>query len=289
MTTPAEHQRLLRLATRASLAVASILVVSKALAWWLSGSVSLLAGLTDSALDAVASFLNLLAVHYALRPADDDHRFGHGKAEALAGIAQALFIGGSAVLIGLQAVERLQAPQPLGDTAVGIAVMLLSLALTVALLALQRKVIRVTGSTAVRADSLHYRSDLLLNGSILLALLLARFGWPQLDALFGLGIAFYILWSALQIARESTAILMDQELPGDISDDMARRVLAIDGVQGVHDLRTRMSGNQWFVQLHIELPGQLPLHQAHSLCVQASEVIRQHYPKADVIVHADPL
>lgn len=289
MTTPAEHQRLLRLATRASLAVASILVVSKALAWWLSGSVSLLAGLTDSALDAVASFLNLLALHYALRPADDDHRFGHGKAEALAGIAQALFIGGSAVLIGLQAVERLQAPQPLGDTAVGIAVMLLSLALTVALLALQRKVIRVTGSTAVRADSLHYRSDLLLNGSILLALLLARFGWPQLDALFGLGIAFYILWSALQIARESTAILMDQELPGDVSDDMARRVLAIDGVQGVHDLRTRMSGNQWFVQLHIELPGQLPLHQAHSLCVQASEVIRQHYPKADVIVHADPL
>ena len=155
ITTPAEHQRLLRLATRASLAVASILVLSKALAWWLSGSVSLLAGLTDSALDAVASFLNLLAVHYALRPADDDHRFGHGKAEALAGMAQALFIGGSAVLIGVQAVERLHTPQPLGDTAVGIGVMLLSLVLTLALLALQHRVIRLTGSTAVRADSLH--------------------------------------------------------------------------------------------------------------------------------------
>ncbi|AUA31604.1 cation diffusion facilitator family transporter [Pseudomonas sp. SGAir0191] len=289
MTTSAEHKRLLRLATRASLAVASILVVSKALAWWLSGSVSLLAGLTDSALDAVASFLNLLAVHYALRPADDDHRFGHGKAEALAGIAQALFIGGSAVLIALQALERLRNPQPLGDTAIGIGVMLLSLVLTVALLALQRKVIRATGSTAVRADSLHYRSDLLLNGSILLALLLARFGWPQLDALFGLGIALYILWSALQIARESTAILMDKELPVDVSEDMANRVLAIDGVLGVHDLRTRVSGNQWFVQLHIELPGQLPLHHAHGLCVQASEVIRQQYPKADVMVHADPV
>ncbi|KTT00814.1 cation diffusion facilitator family transporter [Pseudomonas fulva] len=289
MTTSAEHKRLLRLATRASLAVASILVVSKALAWWLSGSVSLLAGLTDSALDAVASFLNLLAVHYALRPADDDHRFGHGKAEALAGIAQALFIGGSAVLIALQALERLRNPQPLGDTAIGIGVMLLSLVLTVALLALQRKVIRATGSTAVRADSLHYRSDLLLNGSILLALLLARFGWPQLDALFGLGIALYILWSALQIARESTAILMDKELPVDVSEDMANRVLAIDGVLGVHDLRTRVSGNQWFVQLHIELPGQLPLHHAHGLCVQASEVIRDQYPKADVMVHADPV
>ncbi|MCX2687499.1 cation diffusion facilitator family transporter [Pseudomonas sp. DCB_AW] len=289
MITPAEHQRLLRLATRASLAVASILVVSKALAWWLSGSVSLLAGLTDSALDAVASFLNLLAVHYALRPADDDHRFGHGKAEALAGMAQALFIAVSAVLIGVQAVERLQTPQPLGDTGVGIAVMLLSLALTVALLALQHKVIRLTGSTAVRADSLHYRSDLLLNGSILLALLLTQFGWSQLDALFGLGIAFYILWSALQIARESTAILMDKELPGDVGEAMSALVLAIPDVKGVHDVRTRVSGNQWFVQLHLELPGELALHEAHSLCVAASEVIRQRYPQADVMVHADPV
>ena len=289
MTSSAEHQRLLRLATRASLAVATILVVSKAVAWWLSDSVSLLAGLTDSALDAVASFLNLLAVHYALRPADDDHRFGHGKAEALAGMAQALFIGVSAVLIGVQAVDRLQSPQPLGDTAAGIAVMLLSLVLTLALLTFQRKVIRATGSTAVRADSLHYRSDLLLNGSILLALMLARFGWPQLDALFGLGIALYILWSAVQIARESTAILMDRELPADIGERMLELVCAIPGVKGAHDLRTRVSGNRWFVQLHLELPGELKLHDAHELCVQASAAIRQRYPRADVMVHADPV
>ncbi|QXH47567.1 cation diffusion facilitator family transporter [Pseudomonas xanthosomatis] len=289
MSVSAEHQRLLRLATRASLCVASILVLSKAVAWWLSGSVSLLAGLTDSALDAVASFLNLLAVHYALRPADDDHRFGHGKAEALAGMAQALFIGVSAVLIAVQAVQRLQAPQPLGDTAAGIAVMLLSLVLTLGLLAFQRKVVRLTGSTAVRADSLHYRSDLLLNGSILLALLLARFGWPQLDALFGLGIALYILWSAVQIARESTAILMDQELPADIVERMLEVVLAIPGVKGAHDLRTRVSGSQWFVQVHLELPGALPLEQAHELCVQASAAIRERYPRADVMVHADPV
>ncbi|MCV9921305.1 cation diffusion facilitator family transporter [Pseudomonas sp. BT-42-2] len=289
MTPTAEQQRLLRLATRASLAVASILVLSKAVGWWLSGSVSLLAGLTDSALDAVASLLNLLAVHYALRPADDDHRFGHGKAEALAGMAQALFIGVSAVLIGVQAVERLRTPQPLGDTAAGIAVMVLSLVLTLALLAFQRKVIRATGSTAVRADSLHYRSDLLLNGSILLALLLAGFGWPQLDALFGLGIALYILWSAIQIARESTAILMDKELPADVGERMLELVCAIPGVRGAHDLRTRVSGSYWFVQLHLELPGELALHDAHELCVQASAVIRERYPQADVMVHADPV
>ncbi|MBH3430795.1 cation diffusion facilitator family transporter [Pseudomonas alkylphenolica] len=289
MTPSAEHQRLLRLATRASLAVASILVLTKAVAWWLSGSVSMLAGLTDSVLDGVASFLNLLAVHYALRPADDDHRYGHGKAEAMAGMAQALFIGASAVLISVQAIERLRDPQPLGDTAIGIAVMLLSLALTVALLLLQAKVIRITGSTAVRADSLHYRSDLLLNGSILVALILARLGWPQLDAFFGLGIALYILWSALQIARESTAILMDQELPGDISEQMLQLACSIPEVRGAHDLRTRVSGSHWFVQLHLELPGDLPLTEAHALCDQAAAAIHAKYPRAEVLVHADPV
>ncbi|MBV6288649.1 cation diffusion facilitator family transporter [Pseudomonas aegrilactucae] len=289
MHTRAEHARLLRLATSASLAVAAILIVSKAIAWWFSGSVSLLAGLTDSLLDGVASFLNLLAVRYALRPADDDHRYGHGKAEALAGMAQALFIGVSAVLIGAQALERVQTPQPLGDATLGIVVMLLSLALTVALLLLQARVVRITGSTAVRADSLHYRSDLLLNASILLALVLARFGWPQLDAFFGLGIALYILWSALQIARESAAILMDKELPGDVSEQMLALACSVPGVVGAHDLRTRVSGNHWFVQVHLELPGAMPLTEAHGLCDAAAAAIHRAYPKAEVLVHADPV
>ncbi|KIU45667.1 ferrous iron transporter [Pseudomonas putida] len=289
MNTSAEHARLLRLATNASLGVASILIVSKAVAWWLSGSVSLLAGLTDSMLDGVASFLNLLAVRYALRPADDDHRYGHGKAEALAGMAQALFIGVSAVLIGVQAVERLKNPTPLGDATVGIAVMLLSLGLTVALLMVQARVVRLTGSTAVRADSLHYRSDLLLNASILVALVLARFGWPQVDAYFGLGIALYILWSAFQIARESSAILMDKELPGEVSEQMMTLVCAVPGVQGAHDLRTRVSGNRWFVQVDLELPGTLTLTEAHVLCDAAAAAIRREYPKAEVLVHADPV
>ncbi|WP_210014054.1 cation diffusion facilitator family transporter [Pseudomonas palmensis] len=289
MNTSAEHARLLRLATNASLGVASILIVSKAVAWWLSGSVSLLAGLTDSMLDGVASFLNLLAVRYALRPADDDHRYGHGKAEAMAGMAQALFIGGSAVLIGVQAVERLKNPTPLGDATVGIVVMLLSLGLTVTLLMVQARVVRLTGSTAVRADSLHYRSDLLLNASILVALVLARFGWPQVDAYFGLGIALYILWSALQIARESSAILMDKELPGEVSEQMMTLVCAVPGVQGAHDLRTRVSGNRWFVQVDLELPGTLTLTEAHVLCDAAAAAIRREYPKAEVLVHADPV
>ncbi|MCB2252549.1 cation diffusion facilitator family transporter [Pseudomonas chlororaphis] len=288
MSSSPEHARLLRLATRASLAVASILIVAKAIAWWLSGSVSLLAGLTDSLLDGAASFLNLLAVHYALRPADDDHRYGHGKAESLSGMAQALFIAVSAVLIGVQAVERLQNPEPLGAPWVGIGVMLLSLALTVALLMVQHRVIRETGSTAVRADSLHYRSDLLLNGSILVALLLASFGWQQLDAWFGLAIAVYILWSAIQIARESVAVLMDEELPPEVSRHMLELACSVPGVLGAHDLRTRISGSHWFVQLHLELPGELTLSVAHGLSDRAAEAIQAAYPKAEVLVHADP-
>ncbi|MDG9927773.1 MULTISPECIES: cation diffusion facilitator family transporter [unclassified Pseudomonas] len=289
MTVSPRHARLLRQATAAALATALLLAGAKAVAWWLSGSVSLLAGLTDSLLDGAASLLNLIAVHYSLRPADDDHRYGHGKAEALAGLAQAMFVGASAVLVALQAWDRLHHPEPLGAPALGIAVMLLSLALTVALLLFQRHVVRVTGSTAIRADSLHYRSDLLLNGGILLALVLTAFGWQQLDAVFGLGIAAYILWSAISIVREAVAVLMDEELTPDIAERMQALTRAVPGVLGVHDLRTRVSGTRWFVQLHLELPGELSLREAHQRCVEVAKVIRAEFPHAEVLVHADPV
>lgn len=288
MTTSQEHARLLRLATRASLAVASILIVTKAIAWWLSGSVSLLAGLTDSLLDGAASFLNLLAVHYALRPADDDHKYGHGKAEALSGMAQALFIAVSACLIGYQAVDRIQNPEEISSAGIGVAVILLSLVLTLLLLAFQYKVVKETGSAAIRADSLHYRSDLLLNMGILMALVLAWFGWQELDAWFGLGISLYILWSAFQIAKETVAVLMDEELPTDVSTRMLELACEVPGVLGAHDLRTRISGNHWFVQMHLELPGSLTLSIAHGLCDQVAAAITREYPRAEVLVHADP-
>ncbi|WP_263144151.1 cation diffusion facilitator family transporter [Pseudomonas sp. RIT-PI-AD] len=288
MSLTSDPGRLMRLATRAALAVALGLALAKGIAWWMSGSVSLLAGLTDSLLDGAASLLNLLAVHYSLRPADRDHRYGHGKAEAMAGLGQALFIGVSAVLIAMQAVDRLLHPQPLVAAGAGIAVILLSLLATGALLLFQRHVVRATGSTAVRADSLHYRSDLLLNAGILLALSLAGFGWPHTDALFGLGIAGYILYSALSITRESFSVLMDQELPTDVSDAMLALARQVPGVLGAHDLRTRMSGSHWFVQLHLELPDEMPLLQAHALGERAAAAIRAAYPRAEVLVHADP-
>ncbi|MNV38449.1 Ferrous-iron efflux pump FieF [compost metagenome] len=204
-------------------------------------------------------------------------------------MAQALFISGSAVLIALQAVERIKHPEPIGAAWLSIGVIIFSLLLTAALLVLQQRVVRETGSNAVRADSLHYRSDMLLNGSILIALVLAGFGWYQLDAWFGLAIAAYILWSAIQIARESFAVLMDQELPPDVSQRMLELACSVPGVLGAHDLRTRVSGNHWFVQLHLELPGELTLTVAHGLSDQAADAIRAVYPQAEVLVHADPV
>lgn len=288
MSLSREHGRLMRLASGAALATALVLIAAKAIAWWLSGSVSLLAGLTDSLLDAAASLLNLIAVNYALRPADEDHRYGHGKAEALAGLGQAVFIAISAVLVGISGFERLQEPQAIEATGIGVAVILLSLAMTGLLLVFQRHVVKVTGSTAIRADSLHYASDLLLNSSILVALLLAAYGWQRADALFGIAIALYIFWSALTIVRESAAVLMDKELPLEISERMMQLALGIPGVLDAHDLRTRMSGTRWFVQLHLDLPSSLTLQEAHDLCEAAEFAIRAEFPRAEVLVHADP-
>jgi len=281
--------RLMRQATYAALAVALLLACCKAVAWWISGSVSLLAGLTDSLLDGAASLLNVLAVHYSLRPPDNGHRYGHGKAEALAGLGQAAFICISAFLVGSQGIDRLLNPQPLGAPLLGVLVMLLSLALTLALLKFQGYVIRVTGSTAIKADSLHYRSDLLLNSSILLALLLAGAGLERLDALFGIAIAFYILWSAISIAREATTILMDAELSKEIRQHIQQLVCSVPTVLDCHDLRTRISGTRWFVQLHVDLPDSMSLCAAHDICVKVGNLIQQHYPQAEVLVHADPL
>lgn len=289
MPTRPDHARLMRLATAAALVVALSLALSKAVAWWLSGSVSLLAGLTDSLLDGAASLINLLAVHYSLRPADEDHRYGHGKAEALAGLGQAVFISVSAILVGVQGVDRLLHPQPLGAQALGIAVILGSLVATGLLLLFQRHVVRVTGSTAIRADSLHYRSDILLNSSILIALVVANFGFGRLDALFGISISGYILWSALQIGRESVSVLMDEELSEDLRQHIEELALTVPQVLDVHDLRTRVSGTHWFIQLHVSLPGGMSLIEAHDHAEAVEAAIRKEYPRAEVLVHTDPL
>ena len=288
MTDSSRHARLLRLATRASVATATLLIAGKLAAWVLTGSVSVLASLIDSMMDVAASVINLFAVRYALTPADREHRFGHGKAESLAGLAQTTFIAGSAVFLILQALDRLLHPRPLEDVGIGVGVMVFAILATLALLLFQRHVIRATGSTAIRADALHYTTDVLTNVSIIIALLLSGYGWHGIDALFGLGIAAYILHSAWRIGYEAFQLLMDRELPDEQRQRIRQAVLTDGRVRGIHDLRTRRAGHDIFIQLHLELDDELSLFDAHAIADQVEERIRQIHPEADILIHKGP-
>jgi ferrous-iron efflux pump FieF len=286
---PERRAQLLRFATGASVTVAGVLIVGKLGAWLATGSVTVLASLVDSLMDAVASAINLMAVRYSLLPADDEHRFGHGKAEALAGLGQATFIAGSALFLLLEAVNRLLHPEPLVEIGVGIGVMVFAILATVVLLGIQRRVIRLTGSTAIKADSLHYAADLVTNLSTIAALTLAVLGWHGADPLFALAIAGYILYSAFDIGREAVELLMDRELPEEMRDRIRALAYARPEVLGVHDLRTRQAGHQYFVQLHVELDDNLPLREAHAAADAVENAILHDFPNAEVIVHQDPV
>lgn len=282
--------KLLRLATYASVATATVLIVAKLIAWYLTSSISVLASLVDSLMDAGASLINLFAVRYALTPPDSEHRFGHGKAESLAGLGQATFIAGSAVFLVLEAIDRLIHPQPLAQIGVGIGVMGFAIVATLILLAIQRHVIRHTHSTAIRADALHYATDLLTGASIIIALVLTLvFGWNGLDAWFAIAIAAYILYGAWQIANDALRELLDRELPDGQREYITQLARSYPGVLGVHDLRTRQSGRACFIQLHLELDGSRTLSDAHSIGDAVEARIQAQFPNADIIIHQDPV
>ena len=279
----------MRLATYASVAVASVLIVTKFTAWVMTDSVSLLSTLIDSLLDVAASGLNLIAVHHALQPADHEHRFGHGKAEALAGLGQAAFISGSAAFLLIEAGQRILKPKTIDNSEIGIAVMVMAIVLIVILVAFQRYVVRMTGSFAISADSLHYQADVLVNASVIVSLLLVtRLGWTLADPLFAIAIAGYIVWGAWRIAHGAVDVLMDHELPDE--DRQRIRAIAMDhpGVRDLHDLRTRSSGTQAFIQLDLELDGDLKLRDAHAVAVQVMIKLADAFPNAEVFVHQDP-
>ena len=280
---------LMKRATYASVAVVTTLLLAKTGAWLMTDSVSVLSSLLDSLLDAAASLVNLFAVRTALIPADREHRFGHGKAEPLAGLVQAAFIAASSVLLVLEAARRLATPQPVKHGEVGVAVMLLSLVLTLALVAYQRRVVRATQSVAIDADSLHYQSDLLLNGSVIVSLALTTWlGWHALDPLFALGVAAYLLRTSWTIGRMALDRLMDRELPDPDRARIRAIALAHPEVRAVHDLRTRSSGPDLFIQLHLEMDGAMSLLRSHEVADAAEREIMAIYPNAEVIIHQDP-
>ena len=283
-----ETAKLLRLATYASTSVAIVLIAAKLFAWAASDSVSLLATLIDSMLDAVASIINLVAVRHALTPADKEHRFGHGKAEALAGLSQSLFIAGSAGYLLIEAWQRVIQPSAVESVELGIFVMAISIVATMLLLAFQRHVIKKTNSTAIRADALHYRTDLMVNGSVIVALLLANAGWPSFDGLFAGAIAIYILFSAREIIVTSYDHLMDRELPDEDRQKIKALVMQHPKARGLHDLRSRHSGTMTFIQLHLELDDDLSLMAAHKISDEVERSIVNAFPGSEILIHIDP-
>ena len=282
-------ERLKKLATYAAVSVAGILIAIKVWAWLATGSVAMFASLVDSSLDLLASGLNLLAVRHALTPADREHRFGHGKAEAIAGLGQAAFIAGSSAFLIFQSVTRIADPHAIPPSALAVVVMLISIALTLGLVTLQRYVIRRTRSLAIGADSLHYVGDLAMNAGVIVALLLAGWlGWTLADPLFGLAIACIIGWGAVQILRGSYDELMDREFADTERQRIKDIVKQHSAVISLHDLRTRHSGHHAFIQLHLELAPTMSLLDAHRISDEVEDAIRLAFPDAEVLIHQDP-
>ncbi|CAM2009370.1 cation diffusion facilitator family transporter [Acanthopleuribacter pedis] len=280
---------LLRRATLASVTVASLLIVVKSAAWVNTGSVSVLSSLVDSLLDSLASFINFFAVRFALKPADHQHRFGHGKWEAVAAMGQALVIAASAAFLGYESVQRFVDPQPIQQGELGIAVMVFSIGITLVLVLYQRHVVKKTRSLAIDSDQLHYTGDILMNLAIIVSLICADFlQWTWADPLFGLLIAGYILNAARQILSGAMDMLLDRELPGEIRRDIFLRARGVEGVRGVHDLRTRRSGVHYLAQMHVELDPTLNLYDAHLIGEAVERTIQAVYPQMEILIHLDP-
>jgi len=285
----AETPRLMRWASVASMSVATVLIVAKTVAWLMTDSVGMLSSLIDSALDLVSSLITFVAIRMALTPADADHRFGHGKAEALAGVAQAGFITASAGGLLLTVVDRFLHPRAVQEEFVGVLVSALAIVLTLALMTFQSYVVRRTASLAITADRAHYTTDFITNIAVGVGIWLSsRLDQPLIDLAVAVGVALYLGVSAWSIGRHSIDVLMDRELPAEDRKRILDIVRRHPGVRSVHDLRTRSSGLHQFIQLHLVLHPTMSLGRSHVISDSVEAAIRDAFPQAEVMVHIDP-
>ena len=286
------HEERGRLTTRAALAsivMAVILIVLKSYAALQTSSMAMLGSLADSGLDLVASLIILLGVRIAAAPADTEHRFGHGKAEALAALVQIILITLSAIFIGFRAVQRLLSGAHTADAELGIGVSVVAMVLTAALITYQRHVVKRTGSLAIGTDRLHYSSDLLLNGSVVVALGLDQYaGWTGADAIFGVLIALWLLWGAWSASSHALDQLMDREWPDELRERFLAATKEYPALTGLHDLRTRSSGTHYFAQFHVWVPAEWTVQEAHDRLDAIEEELQQRFPDTEILIHVDP-
>lgn len=284
-----EYGNLVSFAGKAAVFAASLLIIVKLIAWIMTGSSSILAALTDSLVDITASIINLFAIRVALQPADIEHRFGHGKAESLAGLAQAAFISASSIFLMITGVSSIINGHQISASETGIAVMIFSVVVTVLLVLFQSYVVKKTNSVAIKADSLHYRTDIFMNAAVLLAIVLTGYGWHWADGVFAIIVSFFILYSAWEIGVQSIDALMDKNLSKKEEEQIIKIAYSVKGVRGVHDLRTRSSGNVKFIQLHLELDDEQSLLSAHKISDEVDEALLSTFPNSDILIHLDPV
>ena len=286
---PAEAAALTRRVTSLSVIVAAVLIVVKFIAWQASGSIALLASLADSGLDLIASLVTFFAVRYAAAPPDAEHRFGHGKAEAFASLTQAGLVFASAALVGEEAIRHLLDPRPIAAEGWAMGVMVVSIALTSALMYAQTQVLKRTGSVAVSGDRAHYAADLASNLIAFVGIgAVALTGFTRADAAAGLLVALWLVWGAIGVFRQASSQLMDHELSEEARSRIFQLMTADPRVKGVHQLRTRASGPYVHIQLHADLDPTLSLEVAHEVMVAAENRVLEAFPAADIIIHPDP-
>lgn len=286
---PADRSELTTRAAIASIVMAVILIALKSWAAYRTDSTAMLGSLADSGIDLVASLVVLLGVRIAAQPADFDHRFGHGKAEALAALVQIVLITISAIYIGGRAVQRLMSGAQTAEAELGIGVSLVAIGMTLGLISYQRYVVRRTGSLAIGTDRLHYSSDLLLNGSVIVALALDQFARLKgADAVFGLAIALWLLWSAWRASSHTFDQLMDREWPDDLRDRFLAAAKEYPELAGLHDFRTRTSGTHNFAQFHVWVPANWTVQEAHDRLDRVEEELQRRFPNTEILIHVDP-
>jgi ferrous-iron efflux pump FieF len=285
-----QHGALTARAALASVATAAFLLVLKGLAAWQTGSVAMLGSLADTALDLVASLVTLYGVRIAATPADHDHRFGHGKAEALAALFQVVLISLSAVGIGWRAVDRLIHRETTANAEYGIGVSLVAMAATLLLIWYQRRVVARTRSVAIEADKVHYQSDLLLNGSVIAALVLDQFlGVSGADPVLGIAIALWLAWGAWRASSRAVDQLMDKEWPEEKRSRFVEVAARHPELKGLHDLRTRTSGAHDFVQFHVWMDPDMTIAAAHDVVEEVEVKLAREFPGVEILIHIDPV
>ena len=276
-------------AAYASIAMAALLMAIKGWATWSTGSTAMMGSLADTGLDLISSVATLAGVWVAGQPADRNHRFGHGKAEALSAMFQAILIAFSALALGVHSIVQLFAQTRTRAADSGILVSVIAIAGTLALLAWQRHVIGKTGSIAIATDHVHYQADLLVNIAVIMALVLDQYaGIAYADPLFGLGIALWLGWSAWQASQAAVTQLMDREWPSEKKAHFVEVLARHPELRGVHDLRTRTSGNRDFAQFHVWVDGNMSVRHAHRVMDELEAKIAAEFPGVEVLIYPDP-